>query len=347
MNEKKDLPVGVVVHSAGDLRVERVEREMPSGDEATVSITFGGICGSDLHYWLDGAAGESILKAPMLLGHEVVGTVIRAAADGTGPGVGADVAVHPATPAVGDGSRFPSERPNLCPGGTYLGSAARYPHTNGAFASEVNLPTRMLYELPSGLTLRQAALAEPASVAWHAVSRAGDVSGKRVLVIGAGPIGCLVVAILKRAGAAEIVVTDVYPKPLHTASAVGASETLLSTEIDAISAVDADVAIESSGSARGLASAITGVMRGGRVVMLGLLPAGDQPVPASIAITRELELVGSFRFNEEMTSVLASLVDGSLFVDPIVTHEFDVADSLKAFETARDSSSSGKVLLRF
>jgi len=339
--------IGVVAHAKDDLRVENVVVPTPRADQAVVDIAYGGICGSDLHYWLHGAAGESILGRPMLLGHEVVGTVRIAAADGSGPAAGTPVAVHPATPGAGDGSRYPEDRPNLSPGCTYLGSAARDPHTDGAFASRVVLDSRMLRALPEGLSLRDAALIEPASVAWHAVSRAGDVRGKRVLVIGSGPIGTLIVAVLKRAGAAEIIATDMFDGPLAVASAVGAGRTILATDADAIAAVDADIALESSGSHRGLASAVRGVTRGGRVVMVGLLPSGEQPALVSIAITRELELVGSFRFNDEIDDVIAALADGSLQVGPVVTHEFAVEDSLRAFEVARDSAASGKVLLTF
>lgn len=339
--------MGVVAHAKDDLRVESVPVLRPAPDQAVIDIAYGGICGSDLHYWTHGAAGESILKAPMVLGHEVVGVVREAAADGTGPQVGTQVAVHPATPGRGDGSRYPQERPNLSPGCTYLGSAARFPHTDGAFAGTVVLPSRMLRALPDGLSLRAAALVEPASVAWHAVSRAGDVRGKRVLVTGSGPIGLLIVAVLHRAGAAEIIATDVFETPLTIARDVGATATLSATESEAIAAVDADIAIESSGSYRGLASALHGVTRGGRVVMVGLLPSGEQPVLVSLAITRELELVGSFRFNDEIDEVIAALADGSLVVDPIVTHEYAVEDALEAFAMALDSSRSGKVLLKF
>ncbi|MEV7647347.1 L-idonate 5-dehydrogenase [Arthrobacter sp. NPDC089319] len=339
--------LGVVAHAAGDLRVEPVALAPAQPDEAVVEIAYGGICGSDLHYWQHGAAGESILKAPMLLGHEVVGTVAAAAADGSGPAAGTAVAVHPATPGPGDGSKYPSERPNLSPGCTYLGSAARFPHTEGAFARYINLSTRMLRALPENLPLRRAALVEPASVAWHAVSRAGDVAGKRVLVIGSGPIGALIIAVLKRAGAAEIVAVDMHDKPLEIARQVGASRTLLATDAEAIAAVEADICLESSGNHYGLASAVRGAARGGRVVMVGLLPSGEQPALISLAITRELELVGSFRFNDEIDEVIAALADGSLYADPVMTHEYAAADALVAFGMARDSSQSGKVLLRF
>jgi len=201
--------------------------------------------------------------------------------------------------------------------------------------------------LPKELDLRTAALIEPTSVAWHAVSRAGDVRGKTALVIGSGPIGALAVAVLRRAGAARITAVDLHPKPLEIATAVGADQVINAADATAIAAVEADVVIESSGSHHGLASAIQGAVRGGTVVMVGLLPTGMQPVPISLAITRELDLKGSFRFNDEIDQVIAALADGSLHISPVITHEFPLADALHAFEVAKDSTSSGKVLLCF
>ncbi|WP_425862011.1 L-idonate 5-dehydrogenase [Arthrobacter sp. TWP1-1] len=349
MSEYLTLPAtapAVVAHGKGDLRVDHVPLAEPAPDEAVIDIAYGGICGSDLHYWLHGAAGESILKDPMVLGHEVVGVVARAAADGTGPAVGTAVAVHPATPAAG-AAKYPADRPNLSPGCTYLGSAARHPHTDGAFLRYANLPTRMLRPLPESLPLRLAALVEPASVAWHAVARAGDVRGKSVLVVGCGPIGTLAIAILKRAGAGHITAVDMHPLPLEIAVAVGADLALKAPEAEAVAAIEADVVIESSGNHFGLGTAISGATRGGRVVMVGLLPSGQQPVAISLAITRELELLGSFRFNEEIEEVITALADGSLFVDPVITHEYAANDALAAFDMAKNSAQSGKVLLNF
>jgi L-idonate 5-dehydrogenase len=342
-----DHALAVVAHAAGDLRVEPIAVPEPAPDETLVRIAYGGICGSDLHYWRHGAVGESILRAPMVLGHEIVGTVEAAATDGSGPAPGSPVAVHPATPGPGDGSRYPLDRPNLSPGCTYLGSAARFPHTDGAFAERVVLPARMLRPLPDGVSLRRAALAEPAAVAWHAVARAGTVAGRTAMVVGCGPIGALAVGVLRRAGAAEIVAVDLHDRPLAIATAVGATRTLHAGDADAIAAVAADVVLECSGNPRGLASAVRGAVRGGRVVMVGLLPPGEQPALISLAITRELELVGSFRFNGEIDAVLAALADGSLAVDPVITHELPVADALEAFDIAQDPVRSGKVLLDF
>ncbi|CAA9396570.1 MAG: L-idonate 5-dehydrogenase [uncultured Propionibacteriaceae bacterium] len=340
--------LGVVAYAAGDLRVEEVPIRAPGRNEALVEVLYGGICGSDLHYWQDGASGTSVLRAPMLLGHEIVGRVAAAATDGSGPLAGTHVAVHPARPDPGDGSvRYPYNRPNLSPAGTYLGSAAHLPHTDGAFVKYAALPTTLLRPVAATVPLRSAALAEPASVAWHAVRRAGEIVGKRVLVIGSGPIGALVVAVLKRAGAAEIIAVDLQPLALQIASQVGATRTILAADRDAVDAVDADVVIESSGSRHGLAAAIRATTRGGRIVLVGMLPSGDQPIPIATAIVRELELVGSFRFNDEIDEVISALEDGSLHIDPVVTHEFDVSDAVEAFGVALDAARSGKVLLRF
>ncbi|MCX6502184.1 MAG: alcohol dehydrogenase catalytic domain-containing protein [Microbacterium sp.] len=333
--------IGVVAHAAGDVRIDDIGEPRPAPHEAVVEIAYGGVCGSDLHYWRHGAAGASILREPMVLGHEVSGTVSRAAADGSGPAAGTPVTVHPLTP-LGDGhTPWPADRPNLAPGSRYLGSGQHLPHTAGAFAQRVALPTRMLVPLPAGLSLEVATLAEPAAVAWHGVERAGDIRGRHVAVIGAGPIGQLAIAVAHHHGAAQVSATDLHPLPRRLAAAAGATV----VDHDAIAELHADVVIESSGTVPGLADAIAAAGRGGTVVMLGLQRAGDVPANLAAAITRELALVGSFRFAGELHPVVEALTDGSLRVDGIVTHVLPVTDALSAFDVAADPARSSKVLL--
>lgn len=335
--------LALVIHGKGDLRLTELPIPEAGPGETLLQIGYGGICGSDLHYWRHGAAGLSVLREPMVLGHEVVGTVL----DGELP-PGTEVAVHPASPAPDQaGTPYPQERPNLAPGGSYLGSAAQFPHTQGGFARYVALPTRMLRPLPPGLDLRTAALAEPAAVAWHAVGQAGDLRGRTVVVVGAGPIGSLIVAAAKAAGAAEITAVDLQARPLEIARAAGATKTLLAPGVEAAGNWHADVVFESSGHPAGLSLALNGAVRGGRVVLVGMLPAGEQPVPISLAVGRELELIGSFRFNGEIDRVLVALADRTLQADAVVTHTFPVAQALEAFDVAGDPARSGKVLLEF
>ncbi|WP_199431731.1 L-idonate 5-dehydrogenase [Qaidamihabitans albus] len=339
--------LALVTHGAGDLRIEERVLPEPAAHEAVVAVGYGGICGSDLHYVSHGAVGESVLRGPMVLGHEVSGHVEVPAADGSGPARGTPVTVHPATPC-GTCPQCAAGRRNLCPTAGYLGSAARFPHTDGAFAQRHVVAAERLLPLPAGLPVRTGALAEPASVAWHAVSRAGDVTGRRVFVAGAGPIGALVVAVLHRAGADEIVVSDLHERPLRIARELGATETRTAADLEGrVDEVGADIAIDSSGTAPGMATAVRALRRGGHLVLLGLPPRAEQPFLAGLVVTRELTVAGSLRFDTELADVVAALADGSLRADPVISHEFPLADAETAFALARDSAASGKVLLTF
>ncbi|MEU8224092.1 L-idonate 5-dehydrogenase [Kribbella sp. NPDC048915] len=327
-----------MVHGAGDLRVEEVAGREPGPGEVLVRVAYGGVCGSDLHYFHDGAVGDFAVREPLVLGHEVVGRVSAG-----GLAVGTAVGIHPATPC-GACQECRSDRRNICASSNYLGSAAHYPHIQGGFVEELIVPANQVRVLPAGLELRTAVLAEPLSVAIHAVRQAGDdaVAGKRVLVTGAGPIGLLVVAALRKSGAAEIVVTDLHEAPLALAAEVGATRTIRAGTQDP--GDWAEVAIEASGTAGGLRTCLERVRRGGTVVQVGSLPGGDTAFPGSLLMTRELRLVGAFRFDHEFDTAIAWLADG-LPVEPIVTHVFPLAEARKAFELAGDRTIASKVLL--
>ncbi len=337
----------VVAHGAGDLRLEERPVPVPGPGEVAVDIRYGGICGSDLHYWRHGAVGEFRLREPLVLGHEIVGRVRQVGPGTQAPPPGTPVAVHPLA-SCGSCRQCLAGRRNTCLDAGYLGSAARDPHVQGGFADVLVVPAERVLPLPEGLDLRLAALAEPAAVAWHAVRQAGDVRGKHVLVTGAGPIGCLVVAALRAAGAGEITVTDVHEAPLAVAKAVGATSAVrVGSGPDGLADLAAEVAIESSGNPAGLRTCVYGVDRGGLVVGLGLLPPGDTPVAANAVITRELRLVGSFRFDTELGDVLQALADGRLEADPVVTSVVPVGSTDEAFRLAADPARSCKVLLDF
>lgn len=337
----------IVAHVGGGIEIVERAVRAPGADEAVVRVAYGGICGSDLHYRRHGAVGQSVIRDPLVLGHEIVGTVLHAATDGSGPAAGMAVAVHPGTPAAGGGEPYPIERSNLSPGGSYLGSAAHFPHTDGGFATIITLPARMLRTIPDGVSLRSAVLAEPAAVALHAVHRAGDLTGRSVAVIGCGPIGALITAMASRAGAADIVAVDLGPRAVDVARDVGATRGQVAPDEAELAALHAEVVFESSGTVPGLSSAIRASRRGGRVVMVGLLPPGAQPVPIAAAISAEIDLLGSFRFIDEIDEVLEAIADGSLDAERILTHEFPYEQAEEAFAVASDAVVSTKVLLRF
>lgn len=329
-----------VVHAAGDLRIEERAAAVPQPGQVAVRIAYGGICGSDLHYYRDGGVGDFRLRQPLVLGHEVVGRISHGA-DGLAEGT--PVGIHPATPC-GSCAECLRDRRNICAFSNYLGSAARDPHIQGGFVQELIVPADQVRVLPAGLDLRTAVLAEPLSVAIHAVRQAGAgaVDGKRALVTGAGPIGLLVVAALRQAGAREVVVSDLHETPLTLATQVGATHTVPAGAADWPDEID--VAIEASGTAGGLRTCLERVRRGGTVVQVGSLPGGDTAFAGNVLMTRELTLTGAFRFDHEFDTAIEWLA-GGLPVDPIVTHTFPLAEARAAFDLAGDRTSASKVLL--
>ncbi|CAM5689738.1 L-idonate 5-dehydrogenase [Streptomyces griseomycini] len=338
--------LGCVIHGAGDLRVEEVPVPVPGPGQALVAVRYGGVCGSDLHYWRHGGVGDFRLREPMLPGHEVVGTVVSYGDGASGPATGTAVAVHPATPC-GVCPECADGRRNVCRDTRYLGSAARFPHVQGGFAARIVVPAEQLRSLPAGLEPRRAALAEPLSVALHAVRRAGEVAGRQVLVTGAGPIGCLVVAAAKAAGAAKVTVTDLLPRALEYGRVAGADALVRADDPqDAGWPDEVDVAIEASGVAAGLDACLRRVRRGGVVVQLGMLPPGQSPFAGNLVVSREIELRGSFRFDGEFDAALDLLAAGSA-LDGLVSAVLPARDAESAFALAADRSRSCKVLLDF
>ncbi|MEU6776121.1 L-idonate 5-dehydrogenase [Streptomyces sp. NPDC046759] len=338
--------LGCVIHGAGDLRVAELPEPEPGPGEALVAVRHGGVCGSDLHYWRHGGVGDFRLREPMVLGHEVVGTVVSYGSGATGPAPGTAVAVHPATPC-GHCPECSDGRPNVCRDTRYLGSAARFPHVQGAFAGRIAVPAGQVRALPEGLGLRRAALAEPLSVALHAVRRAGAVSGGHVLVTGAGPIGCLVVAAAKAAGATRVTAADPVPEALRYAAVAGADALVRADDpADAGWPDEVDVAVEASGVAAGLDTCLRRVRRGGVVVQLGMLPPGRSPFAGNLLVSREIELRGAFRFSAEFDDALELLAARGEF-DGLVSAVVPVGEAADAFALAADRTRSCKVLLEF
>jgi L-idonate 5-dehydrogenase len=317
----------VVVHGANDLRVDDLPDPVAREGEVLVAMEWGGICGSDISYWRNGASGTAVLKHPLVLGHEVAGHIVGVGPGVAGLSVGQPVTVHPATEAGG-----------------YFGSAAFDPHTDGGFSQLRVVRAEQIRALPSGVDTERGSLAEPLAVAMHAVNRAGEVRGRDVLVNGAGPIGSLVVAAAKYAGAATVMAADVAAAPLTIAQAMGADEMI---NIGAGEELPADVELvfEASGAAAALGAVLHATARGGTVVQVGNLPGKAVPASLGDLVTREVTWVGSYRFVDEITDAVAAMEDG-LDVTPLITHRYPISEAAQAITVAADrSSGSGKVLL--
>ena len=336
----------VVVHGAGDLRVDERPDPTPGPGEVLIAMEWGGVCGSDLSYWRHGASGTAVLSAPLVLGHEVAGRIAAVGAGVTGQEIGRPVTVHPAE-LVGDGC-LPERiagRTNLYPRIRYFGSAAFDPHTDGGFSELRVVRADQVRPLPQGVSTEHGALAEPLAVALHAVHRAGDLRGRDVVVNGAGPIGSLVVAAARYRGAATVVAADIADSSLAVAKALGADETRNLAAGDTLPE-DAELVFEASGAPAALGGVLRATARGGTVVQVGNLPGTAASAVLGDLVTREITWVGAYRFVEEISDALAAMRDG-LDVSPLITHRFGLDRAAEALAVAADrTSGSSKVMLR-
>jgi L-idonate 5-dehydrogenase len=336
----------VVVHGAGDLRVDERPDPTPGPGEVLIAMEWGGVCGSDLSYWRHGASGTSVLSQPLVLGHEVAGRIAAVGAGVTGQEIGRPVTVHPAE-LVGDGC-LPERiagRTNLYPRIRYFGSAALDPHTDGGFSELRVVRADQVRPLPAGVSTEHGALAEPLAVALHAVHRAGDLRGRDVVVNGAGPIGSLVVAAARYRGAATVVAADIADSSLAVARALGADETRNLAAGDTLPE-DAELVFEASGAPAALGGVLRATARGGTVVQVGNLPGTAVPAVLGDLVTREISWIGAYRFVEEISDALQAMCDG-LDVSPLITHRFDLDRAAEALAVAADrTSGSSKVMLR-
>jgi len=340
----------LVIHAPGDLRVEQVPTPELGPDQLQVRVRCGGICGSDLHYYRHGGFGTVRLQEPMVLGHEVAGVIEAVGSRVRRFGAGDRIAVSPSRPC-GLCRYCQQGLQNHCLDMRYYGSAMRTPHVQGAFRQQLVVETAQAHKLADSVSDGEGSMAEPLSVALHAVNRAGPLLGKRVLVTGCGPIGALVIVAARRAGATEIVATDVVPHPLRKALQIGADEAInMAEQPNALDRYAADkgsfdVLFEASGNERALTGAFSALRPRGIIVQLGL--GGEMNLPINTIVAKEFDLRGAFRFHEEFAVAVDLLNKGLVDLKPLISATLSYRDSARAFALAGDRTQAMKVLLNF
>jgi L-idonate 5-dehydrogenase len=350
----------LVIHAPRDLRIETVEIPEIGANQLLLRVKAGGICGSDLHYYQNGGFGTIRIKEPMVLGHEVSGQISAVGSAVQGFLAGERVAISPSRPCM---------LCHYCQGGLqmhcldmrYYGSAMRTPHVQGAFRQSLVVDVTQAHKIEDHVSDAEGVMAEPLSVALHAVRRAGPLFGKRVLVTGCGPIGALIVLAASRAGAIEIVATDMAAMPLKSALLMGANRAInvgsveSGGEPDALAAYNTtcfnaskgyfDVLFEASGNARALAGAMEVVRPRGILVQVGM--GGDMQLPMNMIVAKEFEMRGAFRFHEEYAHAVEMLNKRMVDVKPLISATISYRDADKAFALAADRSHAMKVMFSF
>ena len=333
------------IHGAEDLRIEDVPCPQPGPDQALVKMGAAGICGSDMHYFRDGQIGKFKIQEPLIPGHEASGVIASLGANVTSLEEGQRVAINPSHPC-GTCSRCREGRENLCDSMFFLGSASVFPHAQGMFREYFLISAKQCIPVSNQVSLEELALSEPLSVGLHAVNRAGNLCGKKVLISGSGTIGCMVLLAAKLDGAEQVTMVDVLEEPLAIARKVGADQTLCVKPSASPSPEllnEFDVAFEVSGAASALDNCIELVRRGGTIVQVGTLPVEGVHLFANQIMVKELDIRGSMRFGNVFSRAVRLLEGQRLNVQPILTGRFPIAEAAKALQLAFDKTVSMKV----
>lgn len=344
------MSLAVVIHAPHDLRVEEGSVAELGPTDVEVRVGAGGICGSDLHYFHEGGFGTVRLREPMVLGHEIAGTVAAVGPDVRNVRPGDKVAVNPSLPC--EACRYClAGLANHCLDMRFYGSAMRFPHVHGGFRQRLVAQERQCVAVPADVPLEKAAFAEPLAVCLHAVSRAGPLLGKRVLITGAGPIGMLTLLAARHAGAGELVITDVAEAPLALARRIGADRALhVAAEKDAMASYEADkgtfdVMFEASGNPAALRQGIAAVRPRGVVVLIGI--GGEASLMLNVLVAKEVDLRGTFRFDAEFAWAVDAIASGRIDPTPLLTEVVPLARAREAFDLASDRTRAMKVQLSF
>jgi len=320
----------------GKIEFRQVEKPTIQDDEVLMQTKRIGVCGSDIHVF---HGKHPYTSYPVVQGHEVSGIVAEVGKAVEGIAVGDKVTF---TPQVVCGECYPCRNGmyHVCEKLKVMGF-----QTGGAAQDFFVVPEWNVFKLPADLSLDHAAMVEPVAVAVHAVLRGGDVTGKKVLILGAGTIGNLVAQVAKALGAAAVMITDVSDYKLNKARACGIDFVINTAHEDLNAAIlrdfgpaRADLTLECVGAQATATQAVECARKGTTVVIVGVF--GEKPVVnLGFVQDRELNLIGTAMYQKIDYAKAIELVTGSkLHLDELLTHRFAFDDYLEAYHTIERSN---------
>jgi 2-desacetyl-2-hydroxyethyl bacteriochlorophyllide A dehydrogenase len=331
-----------VLTESGVLELVTLPDPRCAEDEVVVQVFACGICGTDRAIF----RGEAPASLPLVLGHEFSGTVVEVGSAVSTLSVGQRVAVDP---NVVDGACFFCRRgePNLCSGLSPLGITR-----NGGFAELSAVPASNAYVLPHGVSLEAGSLVEPLACCVRGIDRAGIRVGDLVVVLGAGPIGCLLIQLAGLQGATTILAVEPDEARRRHALQAGAGMVCEPAETGQVlrsmrSTDGADVVIEATGQTAAAQAALDLVRRGGTLLLFGVYPEQSRLSVSPFRVNEnELKIIGSLNNPNTHQRAIDLIASGRIALDGTVTHRLDLSE----LESAMDRGNfpgSGKVTITF
>src|SRR5262245_55389003 len=322
-----------VLLEPGRVELRRLARPTAGPDDVLVAPRAVGICGSDLHLYRHGRIGTSVVEAPLVVGHESAGEVVAVGAAVEHLRVGDRVVIEPGI-ACGQCRWCHRGQYNLCGRVRFLG----IPPSDGTMSEVVAAPARFVHPLPEALSWADGAMIEPFAIGLQAVRSAGVEAGESVVVLGAGPIGLMILQAARIRGATTLIAVDVAARPLAMAARLGATATLdgraddLAERVRALTGGDgADHAIEAVGAPATVQAAFDLVRRGGTVTLVGIAEQPGIPLDTIKIVRTGLTVRSSFRYAHVHPAALRLAAEGRVDLRTFVTHTFPFDDVAAAF----------------
>jgi L-iditol 2-dehydrogenase len=330
-----------VAHFTALRHIELADAPEPSiarSDDVLLAIDRVGVCGSDVHYYLDGRIGDQVLRYPATLGHECSGTVLAAGPAAGHLAVGDRVAIDPAFPCR-ECDQCRAGRFHTCRSLRFMGQPNQAP---GALAERAVVPAGCCFKIPESVSLDEAMLAEPLSVALHATRLAQLADGMRIAILGTGPIGLSVMLCAKTNVNCIVAATDLLDERLAVAKRCGADVTVNARQADVAPECaraglsEFDVVFECSGDPACVNQGLSLLSPGGAVILVGIPPTDSISFDPHVVRRNELRLQGVRRQNQCVEPVIELLADRRLDASPLVTHRFPIDRVSAAFEMVAD-----------
>lgn len=312
----------------GKVAVREVDVPQLDADEVLVQVAAVGVCGSDVHYYQHGKIGPYVVDHPLILGHELSGTIAAVGADVDASRIGERVAVEPQRPCR-ECEQCKAGRYNLCPNIEFYAT----PPIDGAFAEFVKIQSQFAFKIPDHVSFEAAALIEPLSVCIWAAQRAEITEGSRVLIAGAGPIGVIMAQVASAFGAAEVIITDISEDRRNFALNFGATRAIDPRE-ESVEGLGVNAFVDASGVAQAVFSGIKAVGPAGHVLLVGL---GSEEInlPISHIQNNEIWVTGVFRYANTWPTGINLVASGKVNLDALVTHAFGLDDVESALNAGK------------
>ncbi|MBN1440121.1 MAG: alcohol dehydrogenase catalytic domain-containing protein [Anaerolineales bacterium] len=311
----------VRLHAPGDLRLHEEPVPKAAAGEILLRVSAVGICGSDLHWFAEGAIGEARLAEPVVLGHEFS----AATPDGR------RVAVDPSIPCE-ECEHCREGNPNLCEKVVFAG----YGKQDGALRQYLAWPERVCFPIPDQLSDADGVMLEPLGVAIHAVDLAHLRHEMRVAVLGCGPIGLLVLQLVRLFGVKSVLATEVLPHRLEAARALGFEDCrLVDKHAVALAGVDPPhVVFECAGENAAVETAVNILRPGGKILLAGIPPDDRTAFRASVARRKGITFMLVRRMKHTYPRAIELVEQGLVDVRSLVTHRFPLEKAAEAFAAA-------------